>query len=76
MVMVFMCLLGGSTSGLLWEDYVLVMVFMCLLEALLLDYYGKAMLWSKPIKGLTYKNVVSQYKIVEGLHSVICLDVY
>ena len=45
-VMVFMCLLGGSTIGLLWEDYVVVMVSMCLLGALLLDYYGKTMLWS------------------------------
>ena len=37
---------GGSTTGLLWEDYVVVMVSMCLLGALLLDYYGKTMLWS------------------------------
>ena len=37
---------GGSTIGLLWEDYVVVMVSMCLLGALLLDYYGKTMLWS------------------------------
>ena len=45
-VMVSMCLLGGSTTGLLWEDYVVVMVSMCLQGALLLDYYGKTMLWS------------------------------
>jgi hypothetical protein len=45
-VMVSMCLLGGSTIGLLWEDYVVVIVSMCLLGALLLDYYGKTMLWS------------------------------
>jgi hypothetical protein len=32
---------GGSTTGLLWEDCVVVMVSMCLLGALLLDYYGK-----------------------------------
>ena len=31
----------GSSTGLLWEDYVVVMVSMCLLGALLLDYYGK-----------------------------------
>ena len=37
---------GGSTTGLLWEDYVVVMVSMCLLVALLLDYYGKTVLWS------------------------------
>ena len=37
---------GGSTTGLLWEDYVVVMVFMCLLGALLLDYYGKTVFWS------------------------------
>ena len=37
---------GGSTTGLLWEDYVVVMVSMCLLGALLLDYYGKTVLWS------------------------------
>ena len=45
-VMVSMCLLGGSTTGLLWEDYVVIMVSMCLQGALLLDYYGKTMLWS------------------------------
>ena len=44
-VMVFVST-GGSTTGLLWEDYVVVMVSMCLLGALLLDYYGKTMLWS------------------------------
>ena len=44
--MVSMCLLGGSTTGLLWEDYVVVMVSMFLLGALLLDYYGKTVLWS------------------------------
>jgi hypothetical protein len=32
---------GGSTTGLLWEDCVVVMVSMCLRGALLLDYYGK-----------------------------------
>ena len=32
---------GGSSTGLLWEDCVVVMVSMCLLGALLLDYYGK-----------------------------------
>ena len=37
---------GGSTTGLLLEDYVVVMLSMCLLRALLLDYYGKTMLWS------------------------------
>ena len=37
---------GGSSTGLLWEDCVVVMVSMCLLRALLLDYYGKTMLWS------------------------------
>ena len=37
---------GGSSTGLLWEDYVVVMVFMCLLGVLLLDYYGKTILWS------------------------------
>jgi hypothetical protein len=37
---------GGSTTGLLLEDYVVVMLSMCLLGALLLDYYGKTMLWS------------------------------
>jgi hypothetical protein len=37
---------GGSTTGLLWEDCVVVMVSMCLLRALLLDYCGKIMLWS------------------------------
>jgi hypothetical protein len=31
----------GSSTGLLWEGYVVVMVSMCLLRALLLDYYGK-----------------------------------
>jgi hypothetical protein len=44
-VMVFVST-GGSTTGLLWEDYVVVMVSMCLLGALLLDYYGKTVLWS------------------------------
>jgi uncharacterized protein involved in propanediol utilization len=34
----------GSTIGLLWEDYIVVMVSMCLLRALLLDYYGKTVL--------------------------------
>jgi hypothetical protein len=37
---------GGSSTGLLWEDCVVIMVSMCLLRALLLDYYGKTMLWS------------------------------
>jgi hypothetical protein len=37
---------GGSTTGLLWEDCIVVMLSMCLLGALLLDYYGKTMLWS------------------------------
>ena len=37
---------GGSTTGLLWEDCVVVMVSKCLLEALLLDYYGKTVLCS------------------------------
>jgi hypothetical protein len=37
---------GGSTTGLLWEDCIVVMVSMCLLGALLLDYYVKTMLWS------------------------------
>jgi hypothetical protein len=32
---------GGSTTALLWEDYVVVMLSMCLLGALLLDYYGR-----------------------------------
>jgi hypothetical protein len=45
-VMVSMCLMGGSTTGLLWEDCIVVMVSMCLLGALLLDYYGKTVLWS------------------------------
>jgi hypothetical protein len=36
----------GSTTGLLWENYVVVMVSMFLLGALLLDYYGKTVLWS------------------------------
>jgi hypothetical protein len=31
----------GSTTGLLWEDYVVVMVSMYLMGALLLDYHGK-----------------------------------
>jgi hypothetical protein len=34
----------GSSTGLLWEDYVVVMLSMCLLGALLLDYYEKTML--------------------------------
>ena len=34
---------GGSTTGLLWEDCVVVMLSMCLLRALLLDYYRKTM---------------------------------
>ena len=38
--------LYSSNTGLLWEDYVVVMVSMCLLRALLLDYYGKTVLWS------------------------------
>jgi hypothetical protein len=37
---------GGSTTGLLCEHYVVVMMSICLLVALLLDYYGKTMLWS------------------------------
>jgi hypothetical protein len=36
----------GSITGLLWDNYVVVMVSMCLLRALLLDYYGKTVLWS------------------------------
>ena len=36
----------GSSTGLLWEDCVMVMLSMCLLGALLLDYYGKTVLWS------------------------------
>ena len=32
---------GGSSTGLLWEDYVVVMVSMYLMGALLLDYHGK-----------------------------------
>ena len=32
---------GGSTTGLLWVDCVVVMVSMCLLGALLLDYYAE-----------------------------------
>jgi hypothetical protein len=32
---------GGSSTGLLWEDCVVVMVSMYLLGVLLLDYYGK-----------------------------------
>ena len=42
---VYMCT-GGSSTGLLWEDCAVVKVSMCLLGALLLDYYGKTMLWS------------------------------
>jgi hypothetical protein len=38
---------AGSTTGLLWEDYVVVMVSMCLLGALLLEYYGRTVLWSR-----------------------------
>jgi hypothetical protein len=37
---------GGSTTGLLWEDCIVVMVSMFLLGSLLLDYYGKTVLWS------------------------------
>jgi hypothetical protein len=37
---------GGSSTGLLCEDYVVVMVSMFLLGALLLDYYAKTVLWS------------------------------
>jgi hypothetical protein len=36
----------GSSTGLLCEDYVVVMLSMCQLETLLLDYYGKTVLWS------------------------------
>jgi hypothetical protein len=37
---------GGNSTGILCEDCVVVKVCMCLLGALLLDYYGKTMLWS------------------------------
>ena len=42
---------GGSTSGLLWEDYVVDMVSICVLGVLLLDYYGKTVLWSMCLLG-------------------------
>ena len=62
---------GGSTTGLLWEDCVVVMVSMCLLGALLLDYYGKTMLCSWCLCfywGLYYWNIMGRLCCGHGVY--------
>ena len=61
----------SSTTGLLWEDCVVVMVYMCLLGALLLDYYGKTMLWSWCLCfywGLYYWNIIGRLCCGHGVY--------
>ena len=61
---------GGSTTGLLWEDCVVVMVPMCLLGTLLLDYYGKSVvvLVSMCLLGLYYWNIMGRLCCGHGVY--------